>query len=90
MKKFGFFSYWPPIDNAIREAILRGVNVRILTAALHRPSVGLRFLKSLDALGGIPGSGAIQIVHILLFSRSIICALEDLQSSYTGKYSDRD
>jgi hypothetical protein len=25
--------FWPAIDNALREAILRGVNVRIITAA---------------------------------------------------------
>jgi phosphatidylserine/phosphatidylglycerophosphate/cardiolipin synthase-like enzyme len=54
--------FWPTIDNALREAILRGVNVRIIAAALHSPALGLRFLKSLEVLGEMPGAGSVQVV----------------------------
>ncbi|KAL3112799.1 hypothetical protein niasHT_019773 [Heterodera trifolii] len=53
--------YWPEIDNALREAILRGVNVRIIAAALHFPKTGLRFLKSLETLGEIPRAGSVSV-----------------------------
>ena len=42
--------FWPVIDNAIREAVLRGVKVKIITAALHFPKIGLSFLKSNQSL----------------------------------------
>uniref|UniRef100_A0AAF5RT20 PLD phosphodiesterase domain-containing protein n=1 Tax=Wuchereria bancrofti TaxID=6293 RepID=A0AAF5RT20_WUCBA len=48
--------YWPVIDNAIRRAILRGVEVKILTAAIHFPEYSLRFLSSLEALNRINDS----------------------------------
>lgn len=53
--------YWPHIDNAIREAIMRGVQVRIIAAALHFPATGLRFLKSLEMLGQIPKAGSVAV-----------------------------
>lgn len=56
--------YWPHIDNAIREAIMRGVNVRIIAAALHFPATGLRFLKSLEMLGEIPRAGSVAVVRV--------------------------
>lgn len=53
--------YWPEIDNALREAIMRGVHVRIIAAALHFPDTGLHFLKSLETLGEIPGAGSVEV-----------------------------
>ncbi|VDN93999.1 unnamed protein product [Brugia pahangi] len=48
--------YWPVIDNAIRRAILRGVKVKILTAAIHLPEYSLRFHSSLETLNRINDS----------------------------------
>uniref|UniRef100_A0A915PSX2 PLD phosphodiesterase domain-containing protein n=1 Tax=Setaria digitata TaxID=48799 RepID=A0A915PSX2_9BILA len=45
--------YWPTIDNSLRRAILRGVQVKILTAAIHFPEYSLRFLSSLEVLNKI-------------------------------------
>ncbi|CAK5083755.1 unnamed protein product [Meloidogyne enterolobii] len=53
--------YWPPIDNAIREAILRGVKIKIISTALHFPSKGLGFLKSLEVLGERYGGGSVTV-----------------------------
>ncbi|VDO21229.1 unnamed protein product [Brugia timori] len=48
--------YWPVVDNAIRRAILRGVEVKILTAAIHFSEYSLRFLSSLETLNRINDS----------------------------------
>uniref|UniRef100_A0A1I8AP36 PLD phosphodiesterase domain-containing protein n=1 Tax=Steinernema glaseri TaxID=37863 RepID=A0A1I8AP36_9BILA len=53
--------HWPVIDDAIRRAILRGVEVKMLVAALHYPTVGLRFLNSLESLQGINANTSIEI-----------------------------
>ncbi|VDM41039.1 unnamed protein product [Toxocara canis] len=52
--------YWPVIDDAIRGAVIRGVEVKMLAAALHYPALGLRFLSSLQTLSGINSSGSIE------------------------------
>ncbi|TMS36497.1 hypothetical protein L596_003647 [Steinernema carpocapsae] len=53
--------YWPVIDDAIRRAILRGVEMKMLVAALHYPTIGLRFLNSLSSLQGINANTSIEI-----------------------------
>ncbi|KAE9550410.1 hypothetical protein FO519_006377 [Halicephalobus sp. NKZ332] len=45
--------FWPILDNALRAAILRGVDVKIIVAALHDPEISLRFVKSLQSLNGL-------------------------------------
>uniref|UniRef100_A0A914S7J2 PLD-like domain-containing protein n=1 Tax=Parascaris equorum TaxID=6256 RepID=A0A914S7J2_PAREQ len=57
--------YWPVIDDAIRKAVLRGVEVKMLVAALHYPALGLRFLSSLESLSGINTNGSIEAVQLL-------------------------
>uniref|UniRef100_F1KU68 Phospholipase D3 n=1 Tax=Ascaris suum TaxID=6253 RepID=F1KU68_ASCSU len=52
--------YWPVIDDAIRKAVFRGVEVKMLVAALHYPALGLRFLSSLESLSGINTNGSIE------------------------------
>ncbi|CAD5222245.1 unnamed protein product [Bursaphelenchus xylophilus] len=52
--------FWPVLDNALRDAILRGVNVKMIAAALHYPKMGLRFLKSLEMMNEI-GKGKIEV-----------------------------
>lgn len=52
--------YWPEIDNFIRRAIFRGVEVKMLTAAIHFPELSLKFLCSLEKLNGISPNGSIQ------------------------------
>ncbi|CAI4220569.1 unnamed protein product [Auanema sp. JU1783] len=44
--------YFPVIDNAIRNAIIRKVKIRIITSALHYPELGIRYMKSLQSLNG--------------------------------------
>lgn len=57
--------FWPVIDNAIRGALMRGVEVKIIAAALHYPKIGLRFLKSLQELNGIArGNIQVKIIKI--------------------------
>ncbi|KAK0396893.1 hypothetical protein QR680_001901 [Steinernema hermaphroditum] len=53
--------YWSVIDDAIRRAILRGIKVRMLVAALHYPTIGIRFLNSLESLQGINANTSIEI-----------------------------
>nr|CAD2178950.1 unnamed protein product [Meloidogyne enterolobii] len=53
--------YWPPIDNDIREAILRGVKIKIISTALHFPNKGLGFLKSLEVLGERHSGGSVSV-----------------------------
>uniref|UniRef100_A0A158R5U2 Phospholipase D3 n=1 Tax=Syphacia muris TaxID=451379 RepID=A0A158R5U2_9BILA len=53
--------FWPIIDSAIRRAILRGVEVKLLAAALHYPRLGVRFLSSLQSLNGITDNGGISV-----------------------------
>lgn len=52
-RDFGPKGYWPPIDNALRDAAARGVQVRIIVAdwSLHEPAQA--YLKSLAVLPGI-------------------------------------
>uniref|UniRef100_A0AC34R6X9 PLD phosphodiesterase domain-containing protein n=1 Tax=Panagrolaimus sp. JU765 TaxID=591449 RepID=A0AC34R6X9_9BILA len=45
--------FWPVLDNALRSAIMRGVDVKLIVAALHNPEISLRFVKSLEALKGL-------------------------------------
>jgi len=49
----GVRQYWPKIDDALRAAILRGVDMRIITAAIHHPQLGMRFMRSLQGLSGV-------------------------------------
>ncbi|KAI6188106.1 Phospholipase D3 [Aphelenchoides besseyi] len=53
--------FWPRIDNSIRAAVLRGVHVKIICAALHYPKIGLNFLKSLEQLNEVPTRGSIDV-----------------------------
>uniref|UniRef100_A0AC34F6S7 PLD phosphodiesterase domain-containing protein n=1 Tax=Panagrolaimus sp. ES5 TaxID=591445 RepID=A0AC34F6S7_9BILA len=53
--------FWPVIDNALRSAVLRGVDVKIIVSALHYPEISLRFLKSLESLKGINNAATIEV-----------------------------
>lgn len=54
--------YWPVIDDALRRAALdRGVEVKLLVAALHFVPHMLHFLKSLQALNAAAHPGSIQV-----------------------------
>lgn len=56
--------YWPVIDDALRRAVIeRGVEVKLLAAALHFVPQTLRFLKSLESLNGMNPKGSIQVVR---------------------------
>lgn len=57
-----FLRFWPIIDNSIRDAVLRGVHVKIISAALHYPRIGLTFLKSLELINEVSKKGSIDIV----------------------------
>lgn len=63
----GTNQFWPVIDNAIREAVLRGVQVKMITAALHFPKIELNFLKSLQLINEISKKGSIDIVSSTSF-----------------------
>uniref|UniRef100_A0A5S6Q1J0 PLD phosphodiesterase domain-containing protein n=1 Tax=Trichuris muris TaxID=70415 RepID=A0A5S6Q1J0_TRIMR len=55
-------SYWPVIDNALRKAVVeRGVEVKILAAALHFVKENLHFMQSLQALANCADKGSIEI-----------------------------
>lgn len=41
---------------------MRGVNVKIITAALHYAKISLGFLHSLESLREIPGAGIVEVV----------------------------
>lgn len=56
--------YWPLIDDSIRRAVLRGVHVKMISAALHYPRIGLTFLKSLELINGASNGGSIDIVSV--------------------------
>lgn len=56
--------FWPVIDNALRRAIVRGVEVKMLVAALHYPALGLRFLDSLETLNGLNGTIEVRIFKV--------------------------
>lgn len=45
--------FWPVLDNALRAAILRGVDVKLIVAALHDPEISLKFVRSLQSLNGL-------------------------------------
>ncbi|KAF7639609.1 hypothetical protein Mgra_00000933 [Meloidogyne graminicola] len=65
--------YWPPIDNAIREAIIRGVKIKIISTALHFPNKGLGFLKSLQVLGERQGESSVTVMMTIKINlKSII------------------
>uniref|UniRef100_A0A8R1E0C7 PLD phosphodiesterase domain-containing protein n=1 Tax=Caenorhabditis japonica TaxID=281687 RepID=A0A8R1E0C7_CAEJA len=53
--------HFPTIDDAIRRAVVRGVKVRLLAAALHYPAIGTRFLRSLESLNGFHDNGTMQV-----------------------------
>ncbi|PAV61389.1 hypothetical protein WR25_05132 isoform A [Diploscapter pachys] len=67
MDYFPLFLYRKPrthfdsIDDALRRAIVRGVKVRLLAAALHYPKIGTRFLKSLESLNNMNENATIQV-----------------------------
>lgn len=69
MDYFPLFIYRNPrvhfsnIDDAIRRAVVRGVRIRLLAAALHYPDIGTRFLKSLESLNGFHDNGTMQVVR---------------------------
>ncbi|KFD73191.1 hypothetical protein M514_04796 [Trichuris suis] len=55
-------SYWPIIDNALRKAVVeRGVEVKILAAALHFVKENLHFMQSLQTLANCADNGTIEI-----------------------------
>ena len=55
--------YWGVIDNALRTAVVeRGVEVKLLTAALHHVPKTLRFLKSLASIDGMHARGSLKVV----------------------------
>ncbi|KIH55041.1 phospholipase D domain protein [Ancylostoma duodenale] len=56
------FRHFPVIDDALRRAVLRGVHVRILAAALHYPEMGTRFLRSLASLDSLNENATIEVV----------------------------
>lgn len=60
--------FWPTIDNAIRDAVIRGIHVKILSAALHYPKIGLNFFKSLELINEVSNRGSIEIVGQFLYS----------------------
>ena len=64
--------YFPTIDDALRRAILRGVRVRILAAALHYPEICIRFLLSLASLNSVIAGAAIEVVSLKSVSHKII------------------
>ncbi|EYB97877.1 hypothetical protein Y032_0136g1975 [Ancylostoma ceylanicum] len=53
--------HFPIIDDALRRAVLRGVHVRILAAALHYPEMGTRFLRSLASLDSLNENATIEV-----------------------------
>ncbi|ETN70593.1 phospholipase D domain protein [Necator americanus] len=53
--------HFPTIDDALRRAVLRGVHVRILAAALHYPEIGVRFLRSLASLNNLDENTTIEV-----------------------------
>lgn len=67
MDYFPLFIYRNPkvhfanIDDAIRRAVVRGVKIRFLAAALHYPDIGTRFLKSLESLNGFHANGTMEV-----------------------------
>lgn len=67
MDYFPLFIYKKPqtlfskIDDAIRRAVVRGVRVRLLTAALHYPDIGTRFLRSLQSLNNIRENVTVEV-----------------------------
>ncbi|CAB3398248.1 unnamed protein product [Caenorhabditis bovis] len=67
MDYFPLFLYRNPkvhfaiIDDAIRRAIVRGVQIRMLAAALHYPDIGTRFLRSLESLNNVYANGTMQV-----------------------------
>uniref|UniRef100_A0A915IM17 PLD phosphodiesterase domain-containing protein n=1 Tax=Romanomermis culicivorax TaxID=13658 RepID=A0A915IM17_ROMCU len=57
--------YWPVIDNAVRRAVIeRGVELKLISAALHFVPQNLKFLQSLEALNGLQGSVHIKILRV--------------------------
>lgn len=78
------------LENFVRnfyglDAVLRGVNVKIISAALHYPKIGLNFLKSLELLNEVSKMGSVEIVSYFLSYQKCKNATfsEDLQSSVT-------
>ncbi|GMT35767.1 hypothetical protein PFISCL1PPCAC_27064, partial [Pristionchus fissidentatus] len=53
--------HWGVIDDALRAAVVRGVKVRMLTAALHYPHLLTSFLRSLQALNGATRNSSIEV-----------------------------
>ncbi|KAF8355064.1 hypothetical protein PRIPAC_96687 [Pristionchus pacificus] len=53
--------HWGKIDDALRSAVVRGVKVRMLTAALHYPDLLTSFLRSLQALDGATPNSSIEV-----------------------------
>ncbi|GMT06949.1 hypothetical protein PENTCL1PPCAC_29123 [Pristionchus entomophagus] len=53
--------HWGKIDDALRSAVVRGVKVRMLTAALHYPDLLTSFLRSLQALNGATAQSSIEV-----------------------------
>lgn len=67
--------FWPVLDNALRFAIMRGVDVKLIVAALHNPEISLRFVKSLEALQGLTENATFEAVNIIFFCNFISCVL---------------
>ncbi|CAP25995.1 Protein CBG05699, partial [Caenorhabditis briggsae] len=67
------------IDDAIRRAVVRGVKIRFLAAALHYPDIGTRFLKSLESLNGFHANGTMEVVSLGLGDQQVGVS-PDLQS----------
>lgn len=60
---FTICRHWGKIDDALRSAVVRGVKVRMLTAALHYPDLLTSFLRSLQALDGATPNSSIEVVN---------------------------
>lgn len=75
MDYFPLFIYRNPrvhfsnIDDAIRRAVVRGVKIRFLAAALHYPDIGTRFLRSLESLNGFHANGTMEVVSYFNFQK---------------------
>lgn len=86
--------FWPVLDNALRSAIMRGVDVKLIVAALHNPEISLRFVKSLEALKGLTENATFEAVTFTLFLSVVSCfsvfSKFQRQQTYKKSCSERD
>uniref|UniRef100_A0A1I7WYP1 PLDc_3 domain-containing protein n=1 Tax=Heterorhabditis bacteriophora TaxID=37862 RepID=A0A1I7WYP1_HETBA len=82
-------THFPTIDDALRRAIVRGVRVRILAAALHYPQIGTRFLRSLQSLSEMNENTTVEVVSyydIMAFTKLIYDDLGYKHSVFLSTY----